>query len=242
MIKALKRLAGKGASPEVVDCIRDEFGLMQVVDTATTRSLYFNTLVEQSRQFLHAPMTLGFEYQQLLFDQIMAFAQARDKAPSICMLGVGGGTLATHCHLALPDSHQTLVDIRERVFDVAHDYFGLPRTPQIQPHVADAQAFVLETAASFQQIEQSAFDIWVLDLYDQHTMPDAFSDAAFLAALAQCVDAPGLVLFNLWRGNAHATTRVIEFWEQHPDFEVTTHPTQHTGNIILAAQPRQGRR
>jgi spermidine synthase len=241
MIEALKRLAGKGASPTVVDCIRDEFGLMQVVDTATTRSLYFNTLVEQSRQFLHAPMTLGFEYQQLLFDHIMAYAQDR-RAPSICMLGVGGGTLATHCHLALPDSPQTLVDIRESVFEVAHDYFGLPRTPHIQTQVADAQAFVLETASGIQQTEQSAFDIWVLDLYDQHTMPEAFSDVVFLAALAQCIGAPGLVLFNLWRGNAHATTRVIEFWEQHPDFDVTTHPTQHTGNIILAAQPRQGGR
>ena len=242
MIKALKRLAGlagKQNQPELVASLRDEWGLMQVIDTATTRSLYFNTLVEQSRQFLQAPMTLGFAYQQCLFDQIMAFAQAQSEPPSICMLGVGGGTLATHCHLALPTSPQTLVDVRAGVFEVAHAYFGLPQTSMIDTQVQEAQAFVLQTHQAISSPSpktQAGFDIWVLDLYDQHTMPAAFSQPPFLGTLAECVQAPGLVLFNLWRGNAKATAQVIEFWEQQPGFRVTTHPTEHTGNIILAAQ------
>jgi spermidine synthase len=240
MIKALKHLAGKSAKPELVDCVRDEFGLMQVVDTATTRSLYFNTLVEQSRQYLHAPMTLGFEYQQCLFDRILAFAQdhSASNAPSICMLGVGGGTLATHCHYALPAAAQTLVDIRESVFDLAHDYFGLPHTPLIQTICQDAEAFVYEAAQNPEQACDTDFDIWVVDLYDQHTMPDAFSEPGFLHQLAACVKPPGLVLFNLWCGNAKATAQVIEFWEQQGDFSVTSYPTVNTGNIVLAVQAR----
>jgi len=102
--------------------VRDEYGLIQVVDNEITRSLYFDSLVEQSRYYFHAPLTLAFEYQSALLEETLEHAHSTP-VQSILMLGLGGGSLATQLHSVLPNCQQTVVELREAVIQIAYRYF-----------------------------------------------------------------------------------------------------------------------
>lgn len=221
---------------KIIHSVRDEFGLIQVVETADTRSLYFDSLVEQSRAFLHAPCTLAFEYQASLLEAILAFSNQRP-IDRVLMLGLGGGCLATQLHLLMPNCLQVLVEQRAAVIDIAHQYFQLPKTETLLPIEADASVFVKEWPLE----PDTRFDIIVIDLYDGDSMPFEFSQGLFLSQLARLVALQGCLLFNLWISSSGTTRRVIEFWKNLPGVKLDFQTMKHTGNLILNVQFEQGR-
>ncbi|RUM91214.1 MAG: hypothetical protein DSZ27_06960 [Thiomicrospira sp.] len=204
--------------------VRDEYGLIQVVDNEITRSLYFDSLVEQSRYYFHAPLTLAFEYQSALLEETLEHAHSTP-VQSILMLGLGGGSLATQLHSVLPNCQQTVVELREAVIQIAYRYFYLPDTPQIHPIQSDANDFVHQAAQQY--------DLMIVDLYDNDSMPWIFSGAAFLSRLHYLVSGSGRILFNLWKSSPDTTLKIIQFWEQHRGAHLKTREIQSSGNIIL---------
>ncbi|MDG4812328.1 fused MFS/spermidine synthase [Hydrogenovibrio sp. 3SP14C1] len=203
---------------------RDEFGLIQVVDNDITRSLYFDSLVEQSRYYFNAPLTLAFEYQACLLEDALEKAHS-SRVQSILMLGLGGGSLASQLHSVLPNCQQTLVELREAVIQIAYRYFYLPETPQIETIQADAQAFV--------QHSPQQYNLIIVDLYDNESMPWAFTEEAFLSQLLSLVSPSGRILFNLWKSSPEKTLAVLEFWDQCSYANIKTREIQSSGNIIL---------
>ncbi len=73
------------------------------------------------------------DYIHAMFAFLMQ-AKSRD----VLMIGCGGGTLATMLHTR--GVGVTIVDINRLSFDIAHDYFRLPR--EISCHVADGIAYL----------------------------------------------------------------------------------------------------
>lgn len=215
---------------KIIHSVRDDFGLIQVVETADARSLYFDSLVEQSRAYLYAPCTLAFEYQAFLLDSILSFAN-RAPVERVLMLGLGGGCLATQLHLLMPSCIQVLVEQRAAVIEIAHDYFQLPKSEVILPIEADAGVFVEEWPSE----PNTAFDVIVIDLYDGDSMPEHFSHAFFLSQLWRLISPKGCLLFNLWISSPYTTKKVIQFWQNLPGLVVSI-DTMNTGNIILNVQ------
>lgn len=221
---------------QIIHSVRDDFGLIQVVDTADARSLYFDSIVEQSRLFLHAPCTLAFEYQASLLEAILSFSN-QHPLERVLMLGLGGGCLATQLNLLMPNCLQVLVEQRAAVIEIAHDYFQLPKDEAILPIEADAAVFVKEWPTD----PDTRFDLIVIDLYDGDSMPYQFSQGLFLSQLARLVALQGCLLFNLWTGSHGKTKKVIDFWKNLPGVKLSFETMKHTGNLILNVQFEQGR-
>ena len=211
---------------DIVHSVRDQHGLIQVVDTDTTRSLYFDSPVEQSRYFFNAPLTLAFEYQSHLFEFIVEHAE-QHPLKSVLFLGLGGGTLPTQLNALYPNCQQTIIELRQAVIDLAYDYFFLPDVPEI--------TCLQQDAAEFMQSHQQQYDLVIVDLFDAQSMPDEFLQKPFLNALKQAKKSPGLVLFNLWSSLPADALKVIDYWETQTDIHVRLKESLSTGNILLCA-------
>lgn len=210
---------------------RDKYGLIQVVDNDITRSLYFDSLVEQSRYYFNAPLTLAFEYQAALLEAALEHAHST-RTQSLLMLGLGGGSLASQLHSVLPHCQQTLVELREAVIQIAYHYFYLPDTAKITPIQADAAEFVQQSTQQYNLI--------IVDLYDNESMPWAFTEATFLSQLQRLTSPSGRILFNLWKSTPESTLKIIQFWERHPNISIKTREIQSSGNIILCVDITKG--
>ncbi len=211
---------------QVIHSERDQFGLIQVVDSPICRSLHFDTAVKQSRYFFHAPLTLAFEYQQVLEQQLWHHAQQRP-LNSLLMLGVGGGSLASKLHIMFPKLQMTLVDLRQSVIDIAHDFFHLPMHPHIQT--------LSEDAAVFMQAPPQRYDAIIVDLFDAQGMPEVFTQPVFLQQLIHASALPGLLLINLWQSTPEPTLRVIQHMETFGN--ITLLPIHSSKNLILQYRP-----
>lgn len=214
---------------EIIHSERDAHGLIQVIDSPICRSLHFDTAVKQSRYFFHAPLTLAFEYQQVLEQQIMDYAH-RQPLRHLLMLGVGGGSLASKLHIMFPKLQMTLVDLRQSVIDIAYDFFHLPMQPQIHTLSQDAADFIA--------CPPHTYDAIIVDLFDAQGMPTAFTDASFLNHLIQATAQPGLVLINLWQSTPEPTLKVIQHMETVGP--ITLFPIQSSKNLILHYQHPRG--
>ena len=84
------------------------------------------------------------------------------KARRVLMIGCGGGNLATM--LYSKGVAVTIVDISAVSFEIARNYFHLPR--DIECHVADGTAFLRRTRVRYDAI--------VLDAYDDEAIPKQF--------------------------------------------------------------------
>ncbi|MCF6253459.1 MAG: hypothetical protein L3J38_01780 [Thiomicrorhabdus sp.] len=119
---------------ELIHQQHDEFGRLDVVETATARSLYFGSEVEQCRFIFDASMRLPLEYQQVMEAQILAHHQQNRPVQRILMLGMGGGSIARQLNMLLPNASIHIVELRQAVIDIAYDYFELPNVPEDYVH------------------------------------------------------------------------------------------------------------
>lgn len=230
---------------QTIHSVRDQFGLIEVVETSHTRKLHFDSPIEQSCLHMHAPMTLNFEYQQKIIERILLFTQ---KSPNqtnfrILMLGMGGGSMAHHLFHTLPNSQITVVELRQAVIDCAYHYFELPNEPEIDVVCEDALIFMAENSAQNAQ----PYDVIIVDLFDAEGLPSELSDRTFQHNLWQNIATPGLVMFNLWNqwNQTHSngkpvptqqTQRVIDFWanlvNETTDCTLNRYNIQSTQNVI----------
>ena len=102
------------------------------------------------------------EYIHAMFG-LLRQAKSRD----VLMIGCGGGTLATMLHRV--GVNVVIVDIDPASFQIAHDYFHLPRA--IECLVDDGKKYL--------QKETRRFDAIVLDAYSAQEIPKQFTTTAF---------------------------------------------------------------
>ncbi len=225
----------------LIHCQRDDFGLIEVVDTPQMRSLYFGSPVEQSRLYFHAPMTLSFEYQQVIEAQILAFHE-KHPVKRVLMLGMGGGSIASHLNALQPEMQIHIVELRQAVIDIAYEYFHLPEVPEIEAMQEDAWDFIAEGL--------SQYNVIIVDVFDEEGLPNDFTEMEFQENLLINLKSPGLVLFNLWNHKdkhiKQQTDLIVKYWQQqalsgssckhHNEIQVDSYPIHSSENIILSIQ------
>ncbi len=177
---------------EIIHSERDQYGLIQVVDTPTTRKLYFDSPIEQSCLYLNAPMTLNFEYQQKIIELLLAFAaNCKNNRPiRVLMLGMGGGSIAHHLFQSYAGLQMTVVELRQAVIDCAYRFFQLPDEPEIEVVQANAIDYIAHN--------QHAYDAIIVDIFDANGLPSEISQPAFLTGLLKNIKTPGSLILNLW--------------------------------------------
>ena len=185
----------------LIHAVRDDWGLIEVVDYPGKRSLHFGTPIQQSCLRFNAEYNPGFHYERK-----MMFGAALHQHPQkVLILGIGGGTIARHLYQNLTAAQITAVDRREAVIDIALEYFELPADDRMQLYTADAEQFLTEAPAEW--------DLILVDLFDAIGIDETALRLSFLDRCFAQLNDGGILVMNLWRDNDTAYFTACNYLE-----------------------------
>jgi spermidine synthase len=203
---------------------QDEFGPIEVVEALGLRSLHFGTAARQSSQWLAEPERLEMPYLRAMLAGLPFVAHPR----RCLLLGLGGGSLAgfilRHCHDALVDA----VEYRPAMVEVARDYFGLPESPRLRIHLADAHDYLRRHAG----LRDGDYDLILVDLFDERGLAPCVLRDDFLAALTAALSPVGVLTVNLWSGETESFRLALRMLQRHFPLAHGSLPVLGRGNVI----------
>lgn len=162
----------------------DEFGTILVLDYPRYRVLNFDSMYEQSGFYLEKPYELVHEYTR-----IMLLALGFITPKHVTILGLGGGSLLRSLHYYLDDCEFHAVELRQKVFEVARDYFDMPTDRRVSVTIADAQAQLIAKA-------DCSTDIIFSDIYDAADMSSIQVQKEFLVESERTLSKQGWLVIN----------------------------------------------
>lgn len=209
----------------VHSCV-DEDGVIEVVDDAETRSLYFGTAARQSAISRHDADRLILPYTRYMLSALLF---CRDPT-RVLALGMGGAVLPQFLIRAFPECQVDVVERRAKVVEVARDYFQLPSSPGLRIHVMDAGQFVRNWRGR-------PFDLVLVDLHGPDGTAPVVHEPGFFPACAHLLGRRGVLSTNIWTGSPSTSAALLKthratFGERHRVL-----PVRDRGNVILLGLP-----
>ncbi|MGX2038842.1 spermine/spermidine synthase domain-containing protein [Methylocaldum sp. MU1018] len=174
----------------LVHCSRDEFGIIEVVDTYGVRSLHFGTHPKQSAMSLVEPDHLELSYARAMLAGLLFKSEPR----KILLLGLGGGSLAKFLFDHFPECRIEAVEYRPAVVEVAYEYFGLPEDSRLTVHVSESNEFVCAEA----ERREAEYDHIFVDVFDHQGMAETVNQQDFFSASRRLLHPEGILSMNLW--------------------------------------------
>lgn len=169
---------------------QDAYGELRVMDDGTQHLLSFGPGDEQSACFKSDPARPVFEYTQAMLLPLLF--QTPKKA--LC-LGLGAGTLVTCLHKQFKGLKIQAVELRQAVIDIAHQYFYLPHSKQIQIMCQDAEDYMSQN--------NQAYDLIFCDLYNFDGVDEMQMQNAFLERCQKALKPTGWLVLNCWDAHQH---------------------------------------
>ncbi|KVK80975.1 spermidine synthase [Burkholderia cepacia] len=160
-------------------------GRPYVLKTEHAISLHFDHMATQSFMSLRTPDKLTLGYTRTM----MGFLLLQPHARHICMIGLGGGSLAKFCYRHLSEAAIDAVEINPEVIAL-RDVFRIPRDPaRLRVICADGADYVIR--------EDVQTDVILLDAFVAEGMPSQCADIAFFAACRERLTDGGVLAINL---------------------------------------------
>ena len=155
-----------------------------VLETQHAVSLHFDHFATQSCMSLRAPERLTLGYTRTM----MGFLLLQPAPTHICMIGLGGGSLAKYCYRHLPEVKITAVEVDPEVIAL-RDVFRIP---------ADDARFsvVLADGADYIRHEGFAADAILVDAYVPGGIAHQCADIAFFSACRERLSETGVLAMN----------------------------------------------
>ena len=198
---------------------------LQVVETASSRSLHFGTLSRQSSMWLHAPTRLQLPYTRAMMSFLLFCEQPR----AVLLIGLGGGSQAKFLLENFPGCRIDAVEPSSAVVEVAREFFELPHSERLRIHNMHGEAFVAQRPTR-------RYDAVLLDAFDADGAAPCMQQRSFLSACANRLRAPGGVLAaNLWRGRNTGYGASLEAMRQVYGRLPLRLPVGGRGNLIAVA-------
>lgn len=155
-----------------------------VLETQHAVSLHFDHFATQSCMSLRAPDRLALGYTRTM----MGFLLLQPAPQHICMIGLGGGSLAKYCYRHLPEVEITAVEIDPEVIAL-RDVFRIPAD--------DARFRVLcADGADYIRNESVAADVILVDAYAPDGIARQCTDIAFFSACRERLTKTGVLAIN----------------------------------------------
>lgn len=108
---------------------------------------------------------------------------------NILLLGVGGGSLIHFLRHYCPKAAITGIDIDESLLKAMHDEFLLPHADALLNYeIADAQTWVKH--------DKNKYDLIIVDLFNEHSMPQWVVEKDFMQDLKNCLAPQGCVAWD----------------------------------------------
>lgn len=207
----------------------------QVVDFTNKQGEYIRLLTSgergaQSGIILDKPGELAFTYTKALAH---AIAQAPRKE-RIAVLGGGSYTLPQYLGTRYPQSKIDVVEIDSKLVKIAKDHFLYDPPPNIHHVTADARDFL--------NTNRQRYDIIVVDVFAETSVPFSLTTTEYTDALHRNVTPGGVVLVNAiaspkpsctnWLGSVHRTYQ--QHFKQHRAFALDNWSQPHSQNLLLA--------
>ncbi len=187
-----------------------------------TRTLRFSYSAIQSRMDLRHPDALSLDYTRLM----MGFLLLCPNPARIAMIGLGGGSLAKFCYRYLPATAITVVEISAEVI-ATRDVFLVP---------ADGERFrVLQgDGAEFVAHRTSAFEVLLVDGYDQHGLAPSLSSDAFYQACANALVDGGVLVVNLNLDEGNSAQQLDAIQRRFGEHAFAVTGTGKTNRVVFA--------
>lgn len=202
--------------------VRDDWGLIEVIDHPNKRAMHFGTAIEQSSWLENAPVGPGFEHdRKLLFAAALTASQERG-----LVLGLGAGTVARQLYEKLPECHLDGVERREAVINVALEYFGLPADERMELYTADAEQFLCEV--------ETPYDFIICDLFDGVGMDETALKLSFIDRCKGELRDNGVFAMNLWHSDPENFEMVRNYIEDCFENQVL-YLSESDGNTVAYA-------
>lgn len=162
----------------------DDWGDIFVIDRGSIRALNFDPVYDQTGIYIQYPHIPVHEYTRVML-LVLAFIN-----PShITLLGLGGGSLIHCLHFLLPECLLFCIELREKVFEVAMEFFQLPKSKNIELLIADA-----EVAIKFQKSRST--EVIFADMYLDYGMESFQIQHQFIEQTYRILDDPGWLIIN----------------------------------------------
>lgn len=157
---------------------------LHVTDRDGVRTLRFERH-QQSSMRLDDPFATDIEYVAYLH---LTLAVVPRPARAL-VIGLGGGTFVKQLWRDHPALTIDAVEIDAEVAAIAREFFALPDDPRIAVHVADGRAFLEASTA--------AYDIIVVDAYDDDHIPRPLTTEEFMRLAYAHLAPAGVIAYNV---------------------------------------------
>ena len=172
---------------DIVHVARDKLGNILVIDDRKHRVLSFDSVFEQSKILRSAPHLPVHEYNRAMLLPI-----AWQEPERVTVLGLGGGALAHGLHRLLPESRIDVFELRQKVVEIAHEWFSLPNSERLKVTTADARLAV-------DNLPEGGTDLILTDLYSADRMSPAQAQRQFIKACSRALSKTGWLALNYHR-------------------------------------------
>lgn len=172
----------------IIHHCRDAFGEIIVADDGDARSLYFGGVLQSSIRPAQ-PDVLVEEYNRAMMSALL-FMNPR----SVLLVGLGGCSLPHFLLRLLPGCSIDAVEIRQKVIDLAYDFFFLPKEgANLKIFRAAGQDFVRQEGNGSRD-----YDLIIVDAFDDDGPAVSLLERDFLTACRQRMNPGGICVINLW--------------------------------------------
>lgn len=161
-----------------------QYHRLAVVEDGVTRTLRFDSSL-QSAMRIRDPFHTEYPYTDYLQLGLAYNPTARE----VLFIGLGGGSAPKRVLRDFPGLRLHAVEIDSAVVDVAHRFFGLPRTPRLGVTVEDGRRFLVR--------DDRQWDVIVIDTFYADSIPFHMTTVEFLELVRSRLAPGGVVVTNV---------------------------------------------
>ncbi len=173
---------------KVIEEIENEFGTF-TVEELVYEGRRARVLFSSPQHAAQAGIPLDND-PRLLFDYNQRFFELASELEPKNVLILGGGTLTLAIALVnnFPKLKVTTVEVNKDLIDLAAKYFDYKPNPRLRVIIGDAKTFMLQA--------KPTFDLIIVDIYDNFTIPKYFRSRVFAGQLKKGLMEGGVVATN----------------------------------------------
>lgn len=161
-------------------------GHVGVSEDGGVRYLHLGNDAVQSAMRLARPHALELAYTRAMMVCLLLHSAPR----RLCMIGLGGGSIAKFVHRFLPEIQTHVIELNPRVIGVARSMFGLPHDDaRLRVELGDGAAFV-GTARDYT-------DLLLVDGFDSLAQVQALATRPFYDNAVGALRRGGVLVVNL---------------------------------------------
>jgi spermidine synthase len=149
------------------------------------RVLYTNSrMAAQSGMALDGISEMLFDYNERFLELARAL-----KPKSVLVIGGGAFTLPSAVLKEFPKIRLDVIEIDQGLVKIAKEYFDFKPSANTSVYVADASSFVEKL--------DSKYDLIIMDVYEEASIPEAFQNDLFVHKLASKLEDKGVIAMNI---------------------------------------------